>query len=126
MTDFSHPSDEWTLILELAKQPNVAELKYKDFYIKFKDKEPLSPSYTVSQWPVYNQSVTGSLASAMTGLAQKSVPDAKAEDLIKPLNPLDDLTPEEILYYAVPHYDQIQAEKEAHKKKLEDEKINGG
>lgn len=47
------------------------------------------------------------------------VPDKQAEELVKPLSVLDQMTPEEILYYAVPHYDEIQADKEAHKKKLE-------
>lgn len=49
------------------------------------------------------------------------IPDVKPEDLVRPASPLDDMTPEEILYYAVPHYDEIQSEKEAHKKKLEEE-----
>jgi hypothetical protein len=36
----------------------------------------------------------------------------KMQDDFKPISPLSDLTPEEILYYATPHYDEIQAEKE--------------
>lgn len=54
---------------------------------------------------------------------KSSVPELKAEDIVKPLSVLDEMSPEEILYYAVPHYDEIQAEKEAHKKKLEEEKV---
>ncbi len=50
------------------------------------------------------------------------VPDVKPEEIVKPISPLDDITPEEILYFAVPHYDEIQAQKEEHKKALEAEK----
>lgn len=49
------------------------------------------------------------------------VPDMKADEIFKPMSSLDDLSPEEILYYATPHYDEIQAQKEQHKQQLKEE-----
>lgn len=54
-------------------------------------------------------------------IAKTYVPELKPEEIIKPMSVLDDLTPEEILFYATPRYDEIQAEKEAHKQKLKEE-----
>lgn len=50
------------------------------------------------------------------------VPDLKAEDIVKSHAFLDDLTPEEILFYATPHFDELQADKE-HKKQLIEESV---
>lgn len=44
--------------------------------------------------------------------------EKELETVFKPQSPLDDLTPEEILYYATPRFDEIQAEKKAHEANL--------
>lgn len=101
-----------------AKENEMVEIIYKDLRLKFK------PKYKVNSLPIQLDGAEALIETSEHNQARKqdsSVPVTKAEDLIKSLNPLDDLTAEEILYYAVPHYDQIQAEKEAHKKKLEEE-----
>lgn len=46
------------------------------------------------------------------------VPDLKAAEIVVPISPFDDLSDEEILYWASPYYDDIQTRKEAQKKKL--------
>lgn len=46
------------------------------------------------------------------------VPDMKASDILAPISSFDDLSDEEILYWASPYYDDIQTKKEAQKQKL--------
>ncbi len=53
------------------------------------------------------------------------VKDEKAEDMVKPLSVLDDLSEEEILFWATPHYDELQYKKEQQKQKLNEEKQDG-
>lgn len=53
--------------------------------------------------------------------SQEPVPELKPDEIVKPLSVLDNLSDEEILMYATPRFDEIQAEKEAHKQKLLDE-----
>lgn len=56
--------------------------------------------------------------------AQKDpVPEVKAEEIVKPMSVLDDMSDEEILMYHSPRFDEIQAEKGAHKEKLAQEKL---
>lgn len=45
----------------------------------------------------------------------------KMEDLMNPLNPLDDMTSEEILFAATPYYDELQEKKAIHQQKLNEE-----
>lgn len=49
------------------------------------------------------------------------VSDQEAEALLKPLSVLDEISDEEVLYWATPYYDEIIAKREAHKKALESE-----
>lgn len=49
------------------------------------------------------------------------VPDAKLEEIFKEASALDQVSDDEILYYATPYYDQLQAEKEAKKQRLSEE-----
>ena len=49
------------------------------------------------------------------------VPEISAEDLMKPIGPFDDLSEEEILFYATPYYDELQANKEMQKQRRESE-----
>lgn len=46
------------------------------------------------------------------------VPDLKATEIVVPGSHFDDLSDEEILYWASPYYDEIQTRKEAQKQKL--------
>lgn len=46
----------------------------------------------------------------------QDVPEMKAEDILKPLSTLDEMSNEEILYWSTEYYDEIQARKEAMKK----------
>ncbi len=52
---------------------------------------------------------------------KEPVPDIKPEELVKTVSPLDEITAEEMLYFATPYYDELQAKKEAHLKKLKEE-----
>lgn len=40
-----------------------------------------------------------------------AVPDLEAKDILAPPSPFDDLTDEEVLYFATPHFDELQAAK---------------
>lgn len=44
-----------------------------------------------------------------------TVPEMKPEDIVKPLSVFDDLSEDEIKYWATPFYDQLQREKELKK-----------
>lgn len=48
------------------------------------------------------------------------VPDLKAEDIVKELSPLDGMSEDEILYFATPYYEELQAKKEAQMNRTED------
>lgn len=48
--------------------------------------------------------------------------DLKAEDIVTPMSVLDDISDEEIQYWASPYYDEIQAQKELRKKELAENK----
>lgn len=49
----------------------------------------------------------------------KEVPDMKAEDIIKPMSIYEEYTDEEIMYWATPYFDELQAQKELQKKARE-------
>lgn len=53
------------------------------------------------------------------------VPELKAEDIIKPISILDDITEDEILYYSSPYYDEMMAQKEAHKEAIKNGTTQG-
>lgn len=48
------------------------------------------------------------------------VPEVKAQEIVTPASIFDDISPEELLYYSTPHYDELQAKKAAHMKALEE------
>jgi len=89
--------DEVLIVIEKAKSLGVQELEYNGIKVKFKNEEIKKPETP----PLVSQ-----------------VPDL--DQVFKPLSPLDDVTPEEILYYATPYYAEIQAEKEAKLNKIEE------
>jgi hypothetical protein len=49
----------------------------------------------------------------------REVPDMKAEDIIRPLSVFEEYTDEEIMYWATPYFDELQAQKELQKKARE-------
>lgn len=55
--------------------------------------------------------------------ASGPVPELKAEEIVKPMSVLDDLSEEEIQYYATPYFDELQKRKAAQKQKLADEAL---
>jgi hypothetical protein len=86
-------------IIEVARTSGLSELELNGLKIKFAaGKRPKKIK------PVIPQQV---------------VPDTKIEEIIKPASPLDELTSEEILYYATPYYDELQAQKEEQKRRAE-------
>jgi len=52
--------------------------------------------------------------------------DKEIEALVAQPSPFDDLTDEEIFYYATPYYDELQAKKLAHAEKLKEEEATRG
>lgn len=93
--------------MEKAKELSVEYFSFEGATIRFPSAfEQLKPEQKItSQW-------TAPL-----------VPNEKAEVLVKPLSVLDEMSPEEILYYATPYYDEIQGQKAEHEAKLKEEKI---
>lgn len=51
--------------------------------------------------------------------------ELKAEDIVSPLSTLDQFTDEEMLYWASPYFDELQAKKIAHQEALNQEAKNG-
>lgn len=52
--------------------------------------------------------------------------DKEIEALVTQPSPFDDLTDEEIFYYATPYYEELQAKKQAHAEKLKEEEATRG
>lgn len=44
------------------------------------------------------------------------------KDLVVPPSPFDDLSDEELLYFATPYFDELQAKKQAQAEKIKEEK----
>ena len=84
--------DELVKLIEKAKTLGVSEFKAKGVSIKFNSPPELKHP--------------------------ASVPHVKIEDVFKTRSP--DLTPDEILYYATPHFDTLQAEKAERLKHLKE------
>ncbi len=53
------------------------------------------------------------------------IQELKAEDIVKPLSILDEMTTEEMLFWATPYYDQLQEEKRLHQEALDNGVTNG-
>lgn len=90
-------ADEIIKVLATAKDLGVSNLKVEGIEASFGEKKELPPVTT-----------------------DHHVEDGDIEDAF-PKDPVADLTDEEILYYATPYYDQLQAKKAEHKKALEEE-----
>lgn len=55
-------------------------------------------------------------------ITKSHLPDLTAEELVKPPSVLDDLSDEEILYFATPYFDELQAKKAKHQEALKEHK----
>ena len=87
-------NDEIKDLIQWAKKVGVSELKFSDWYVKFYDsKMVFEPSRSQPEPPVH------------ASMFVDSPPD---------------LTDEELLFYATPYYDELQA-----KKKVEEGNSNG-
>ncbi len=53
-----------------------------------------------------------------------TVPEMEAKDIVKPMSVLEDLTEDEILFWATPYYDQLQDQK-AEQEQLRKEQTRG-
>lgn len=62
------------------------------------------------------------VAQQMAREQNRMVPDLPPEQLVVPLSPFDDMSDDEIKYYATPYYDVLQAEKESRANRIEEEK----
>ncbi len=52
----------------------------------------------------------------------KEIPnDLKIEDILAPSSPFDNMSDEELLYYATPYFDELQAKKELMAKQRKDD-----
>lgn len=65
------------------------------------------------------------LAAAEEAPKPKDVPEVDPEDLVKPISVLDDLTNEELLYWATPYFDQLQEQKRIHQEAIKSGVDNG-
>lgn len=66
------------------------------------------------------------LATPMPIKQPEVMTDIDDKDLVVPSSPFDDLSDEEILYFATPYYDELQAKKEAQAQKLKEEEATRG
>ena len=57
--------------------------------------------------------------------ASAPIPDVEAQDLVKPMDFVDQMSDEEILYWSTPWYDELQAKKEQRTQQLKDEATHG-
>lgn len=108
-------NEEIIALMTSAKALGIVAFKYKT--LSFNYPFPLSSDQAVAaaEWTQAQINQPNSM--------NPEVKDSKPEELVKPMSVLDELTDKEILFYATPYFDEIQAEKEAHKQKLEEEKL---
>lgn len=101
-------------IMERARALGVTELEWNGMKIKFSYKkhgsQPKSPAPNLEQH-----------LNEIPKPESSFVPETKPEELVKPLSVLDQMSDEEILYYATPYYDELQAQKAEHARKLAEE-----
>ena len=97
-------------LLMLAKQIGATELECDGLKVKFQ-RQP-------AVW-------TGIREEVEPKPEPVAMTDKEIEAAFKPASPLDDLSEEEIKYYATPYYDELQAQKAEHEQKLKEEGIGG-
>lgn len=99
--------EEIITVITKAKELDVEEFEWNGIRVRFRSRGEESPGMDRIYFP-----------EPETKKMEGPVPDQEWKEIFKPLSPLDDLSPEEILFYATPRFDEIQAEKEAHRQKL--------
>lgn len=103
-------------LLKLAHSLGIQYLKLSHLEVHFEKKDPSVPAPVVFTAPF--------TAPVSHSTVPDAVPSLSAEELVKPMSVLDQMSEEEILYYATPHYDELQAKKKAHEEELK-ERVNG-
>jgi len=61
------------------------------------------------------------VAKFKTNIKANEVPELDAKDIINPISVFDEITDEEVLYWATPHFDELQMIKEMHSKQLKEQ-----
>jgi hypothetical protein len=107
-------------IVEKMSQSNVREFEMDGLKVRFKDSSmTTSVSNNIPILKSVPVHTSGYISLQDQFPAPKHIiPDPKPEELFKPLSPFELMTEEEILMYATPRYDEIQAEKKAHQDKI--------
>lgn len=108
-------------ILKECKNVGVKTLEYRGLKVEFHllGKEDYSP-HSASAPPDVQAGLHPLPPIDLHSLHEgDQAVELEAKDLVKPMSILDEMSAEEILFYATPRYDEIQAEKEAHKQSLE-------
>lgn len=112
-------------VIEKASIMGVDEIVWDGIRIKFKanrvKKKPPQWPHDVPPMAIHNQQNNVAYTADQRTPPAAYVPDVKAEQIFKPESPFEQFTNEEILMYATPRFDELQAEKEAHKEKLKEE-----
>lgn len=101
--------------IKVASSSGVREVKWDGIELSFKGRPKVTAAFiepALTNDPLFMQNIRNNL---------ENKPEIKEEELVKPMSPFDGMTEEEILYYATPYYDEIQAQKEAHAQKLAEE-----
>lgn len=80
-------------LIKEAKEMGLPEIRIGDIYVKFDQPKA----------------------------AAQPVPELKPEDIVKPMSVLDELSPEEIQYYATPYYDELKRLKDLRAQTLKEE-----
>lgn len=60
----------------------------------------------------------GSGVETLKPLTPSPVPELKTEQIVVPQSPFDDLSEDEIKYWATPYYDELKAKKKAQEERL--------
>lgn len=102
--------DEVETLIQKAQILGVSSFEFKGLKVRFKTDPVRSPERKAA-------------FQAQSQAPTQAPTDLKSEELIKPLSILDEMSEEEILFYATPYYDELQAKKEAHQNHLDEEKV---
>lgn len=102
----SFTAEEVMKLMDHAKELGISKIKVEGFEAELSH---------LNQTPAPAQ--TGTIAD---------LSDEEIRELVIPPSPFDDLSDEEILYFATPYYDELQAKKEAQAQKLKEEEATRG
>lgn len=95
---------------------------------KFKRQELLKEAIELGLKSIELDGVKYEIGQYSPNIEQKPVSEEESKALLKALTstPLDELTEDEVLYYATPYYDQLQEQKKLRQQQEQDKgAING-